>query len=159
MKFLSAPVIPLALAVHSYAACQKYVDPAKNAAKNLQSKYFVDGTYGDQAVWISAVDTFYLQQRAFSGALFPRVRKLITTFLELTVDAVSGTKEYATVIDSVYRGQEDYLDNGGSYDDVQWVVMSYLMAGNAERAKHYYDIASSALEDKYCGGGRKSSKP
>ncbi|KAK1217008.1 hypothetical protein PQX77_020358 [Marasmius sp. AFHP31] len=131
MKFLSASVIPLFLAVHSHAVCQKYVDAAKNAAKNLQTKYFSDGTYGDQAVWISAVDTFYLQQ----------------------LDAVAGTKDYSKVIDTVYRGQEDYLDNGGSYDDVQWVVMSYLMAGNPERAKHYYDIASSALEDKYCGGG------
>ncbi|KAL0574911.1 hypothetical protein V5O48_007055 [Marasmius crinis-equi] len=131
MKFSSASLVPLLLATQSYAACQKYVDAAKSAAKNLQSKYFKDGTYGDQAVWISAVDTFYLEQ----------------------LDAVAGTKDYATVIDTVFRGQEDYLDNGGSYDDVQWVVMAYLLAGNQERAKHFYDIASTALEDTYCGGG------
>ncbi|ESK85560.1 glycoside hydrolase family 76 protein [Moniliophthora roreri MCA 2997] len=133
MKLSSSFLSLTILATQSHfanAACQKYVDAAKTAAKHLQSEYFKDGTYGDQAVWISAVDTFYLGQ----------------------LDAVAGTKDYANVINTVYKGNEDYLDNGKSYDDVQWVVMSYLLAGNQERAKHFYDIASEARDDT-CGGG------
>ncbi|KAK7052834.1 hypothetical protein VNI00_004153 [Paramarasmius palmivorus] len=136
MKLSSTFSALLVITTHAYlanAACQKYVDAAKTAAKHLQSEYFKDGTYGDQAVWISAVDTFYLEQ----------------------LDAVAGTKDYADVINTVYKGNEDYLDNGKSYDDVQWVVMSYLLAGNQERAKHFYDIASEARDDT-CGGGCKN---
>ncbi|KAF9262689.1 glycoside hydrolase family 76 protein [Marasmius fiardii PR-910] len=131
MKFLASTSLFLSLASYSHATCQKYIDAAKTAAKNLQSTYFKGGTYGDQAVWISAVDAFYLLQ----------------------LDAASGSSEYGQVINTVFRGQEDYLDNGKSYDDVQWVATAYLMAGNQERAKHFYDIASEALETSYCGGG------
>jgi hypothetical protein len=54
------------------ATCQKYLTAAQAAAGTLQSTRFSNGTYGKQAVWISAVDTFYLLQRArellsFSG--------------------------------------------------------------------------------------------
>ncbi len=44
--------------------CQKYVDAAVTAAEKLQASYFgADGTYGDQAVWIGAVDTWHLLRR------------------------------------------------------------------------------------------------
>ena len=48
-----------------HGLCQKYVDAATTAAANLQSKYFSDGTYGDQAIWIGAVDNWYLQLRGY----------------------------------------------------------------------------------------------
>jgi hypothetical protein len=49
------------------AVCRKYLDAASTAATNLQNTYFVGGTYpqATQWVWISAVDAFYLRQRAF----------------------------------------------------------------------------------------------
>ncbi|KAG7091283.1 hypothetical protein E1B28_010331 [Marasmius oreades] len=130
MKFLVSSSLSLLLASHTYAACQKYIDAAKTAAKNLQSTYFKNGTY-DQAVWISAVDNFYLLQ----------------------LDAVSGSNISSGVIDTVFLGQEDHLEHGESYDDVQWVSTTYLTAGNLERAKHFYDIASTALDTSTCGGG------
>nr|UUA80606.1 glycoside hydrolase family 76 protein [Flammulina filiformis] len=112
--------------------CQKYVDAAVSAAANLQSRYFgADGTYGDQAIWISAVDDWHLQR----------------------LDALTGQSTYSSVIDTVYHGNEDYLENGGSYDDVQWVSIDYLLSGNVEMGKKYYDIASTAVDSTYCGGG------
>ncbi|KAJ7133737.1 glycoside hydrolase family 76 protein [Mycena crocata] len=116
------------------AACQKYLTAAQSAASTLQSSYFANGVYtGNQAVWISAVDTFYLLQ----------------------LDALAGSSTYAPVIDSVFNGQETYLTTGKSYDDVQWVSLAYLFAGSKylDSAKKYYDIASTAVDSSYCGGG------
>ncbi|KIY67050.1 glycoside hydrolase family 76 protein [Cylindrobasidium torrendii FP15055 ss-10] len=122
--FILAPTL-----VHGL--CQKYVDAASTAAKNLQATYFKDGTYGDQAIWISAVDNWHLQR----------------------LDKLTGQTTYSDVINTVYRGNELYLEFGGSYDDVQWVVIDYLLAGDVDSAKKYYDIASSAVDSDYCGGG------
>ncbi|KAJ7125373.1 glycoside hydrolase [Mycena epipterygia] len=116
------------------AACQKYLTAAQSAASTLQSSYFSNGVYsGDQAVWISAVDTFYLLQ----------------------LDAIAGDSNYATVIDSVFNGQETYLTTGQSFDDVQWVALAYMFGGSThlDSAKTYYDIASTAVDSSYCGGG------
>ncbi|KAJ7496623.1 glycoside hydrolase family 76 protein [Mycena latifolia] len=124
---LSAPAL-----VH--ATCQKYLTAAQSAASTLQASYFSNGVYsGDQAVWISAVDTFYLLQ----------------------LDAITGNSTYSAVIDTVFNGQETYLTTGQSFDDVQWVVLAYMFAGNAhlDSAKMYYDIASTAVDSSYCGGG------
>ena len=75
--------------------------------------------------------------------------------LEWVVDALTGQSTYSSVIDTVYHGNEDYLENGGSYDDVQWVSIDYLLSGNVEMGKKYYDIASTAVDSTYCGGGCK----
>ena len=56
-----ASVMPIR-APAAAAKCQKYVDSASKAASALQSEYFKDGTYGDQAIWIGAVDAFYLNR-------------------------------------------------------------------------------------------------
>ncbi|KAL1725883.1 glycoside hydrolase family 76 protein [Schizophyllum commune] len=125
-----ASVMPIR-APAAAAKCQKYVDSASKAAAALQSEYFKDGTYGDQAIWIGAVDAFYLNR----------------------LDDVAGTSDYKDVITTVFNGQEDYLTNGGSYDDVQWVSIAYLAYGDQENAKKYYDIASSARDSQTCGGG------
>lgn len=69
---------------------------------------------------------------------------------------MTGTSDNAGVIDTVFNGQEDYLDNGESFDDVQWVSIAYLTAGNTAKAKHYYDIASTAVDSDYCDGGCES---
>ena len=53
------------LIVQSNALCQKYVNPAKEAAGVLQKTYFHGGNYEPQFVWTSAVDVFYLETRAF----------------------------------------------------------------------------------------------
>ncbi|KAJ6590167.1 glycoside hydrolase family 76 protein [Mycena vulgaris] len=127
LLFFSAPALV-------DAACQKYLTAAQNAATTLQASYFSNGVYsGDQAVWISAVDTFYLLQ----------------------LDAITGNSTYVAVIDSVFNGQETYLTTGQSFDDVQWVVLSYMFAGDThlDSAKMYYDIASTAVDSSYCGGG------
>ncbi|KAJ7286921.1 glycoside hydrolase family 76 protein [Mycena rebaudengoi] len=113
------------------ATCQKYLTAAQAAAGTLQSTRFSNGTYGKQAVWISAVDTFYLLQ----------------------LDQLAGTSTYADVISTVFRDEEDYLNTGKSWDDVQWVSIAHLYAGNTAQSTHYYDIASEADETSYCGGG------
>jgi hypothetical protein len=41
----------------------------------------------------------------------------------------------------VFAAWEGQLDNGNSYDDVQWVSIAYLRAGNLAQAQKYYDIA------------------
>lgn len=72
MKFISSASVALAAALVSLpqlvqANCAKYTDAARAAAGNLQSAYFVNGGYpqSTQWVWISAVDAFYLRQRAY----------------------------------------------------------------------------------------------
>ncbi|KAF8869314.1 glycoside hydrolase family 76 protein [Mucidula mucida] len=105
----------------------------RDRRRKLQASYFgADGTYGDQAVWIGAVDTWHL----------------------LRLDALTGASTYSGVIDTVFKGNEDYLENGGSYDDVQWVSIAYLQAGNTELGKKFYDIAGTAVDSTYCRGGR-----
>ncbi|TRM68912.1 glycoside hydrolase family 76 protein [Schizophyllum amplum] len=133
MSFLSLSsfILLSALALRADAKCQKYVDSAQAAAAALQSEYFTDGTYGDQAIWIGAVEAYYLNR----------------------LDEVAGSSNYTDVITTVFNGQEDYLTNGGSFDDVQWVSIAYLAAGDQENAKKYYDIAASARDSDYCGGG------
>ncbi|KAF7294040.1 Glycoside hydrolase family 76 protein [Mycena kentingensis (nom. inval.)] len=129
-RTLVATILPLAVG----ATCQKYLDAATRAASALQATYFDSGTgtyKDDQAVWISAVDTFYLLQ----------------------LDSIAGTSTYASVIDTVFKGQEVYLETGESFDDVQWVSLAYGFAGDVENAKKYYDIATTAVESSYCGGG------
>ncbi|PBK90828.1 glycoside hydrolase family 76 protein [Armillaria gallica] len=111
--------------------CQKYVDAATTAAANLQSAYFSGGTYPSQPVWISAVDAWHLQR----------------------LDGLTGASTYSGVINTVFTNYENELQNGGSYDDVQWVSVAYLSAGNVDMAKKYYDIASTAVDSSYCGGG------
>ncbi|KAK0205505.1 glycoside hydrolase family 76 protein [Desarmillaria ectypa] len=111
--------------------CQKYVDAATTAATNLQSGYFSGGTYPSQPVWISAVDAWHLQR----------------------LDGLTGASTYSSVINTVFTNYENELQNGGSYDDVQWVSVAYLLAGNIDMAKKYYDIASTAVDSSYCGGG------
>jgi hypothetical protein len=69
------------------------------------------------------------------------------------VDAVRGTSQYADVVNTVFNGWQNWLDTGGSYDDVQWVAITYAQAGQVDNAKHYYDIAASAWTTDYCGGG------
>lgn len=58
-------IIPNALAVvlpHA-ETCAKYLDLAIEAADALQERYFTaEGDYGPQAVWISGVDTIYLNK-------------------------------------------------------------------------------------------------
>jgi hypothetical protein len=73
-----------------------------------------------------------------------------------TVDSLAGNSTYSGVINTVFNGQQDYLTNGQSYDDVQWVAIAYLQAGQQDEAKKYYDIASTAVDSTYCGGGRAS---
>ncbi|KAF8886007.1 glycosyl hydrolase family 76-domain-containing protein [Infundibulicybe gibba] len=59
----------------------------------------------------------------------------------------------AQVLSTVFKGQENHLDTGKSYDDVQWVSIAYLRAGNIPLAKKYYDIAATGGDTAYCGGG------
>ncbi|KAJ7478575.1 glycoside hydrolase family 76 protein [Mycena galericulata] len=113
------------------ATCQKYVDAALTAAANLQSAYFTGGGYGSQQPWIGAVDSFHLSQ----------------------LDTLAGVSTYSDVINTVFTAWEGQLDNGDSYDDVQWVSIAYLRAGNLAQAQKYYDIASTAVTTDYCGGG------
>jgi len=127
--FISAAL--LASSQTAEAACPKYVDAANEAATNLQSQFFVNGAYGSQSVWIGAVDTVYLLQ----------------------LYSLAGNSTYSGVINTVFNGQQDYLTNGQSYDDVQWVAIAYLQAGQQDEAKKYYDIASTAVDSTYCGGG------
>lgn len=65
--FFSILLLAMLGTLHSPSAnakCAKYVDAAKTAGDTLQSKYFSNGIYtDDQAVWIGAVDTFYLLKR------------------------------------------------------------------------------------------------
>ncbi|KAJ7350807.1 glycoside hydrolase family 76 protein [Mycena albidolilacea] len=113
------------------AKCQQYVDAAVTAAANLQSTYFVNGGYGSQQPWIGAVDSFHLSE----------------------LDDLAGVSTYSNVINTVFTAWEGQLDNGNSYDDVQWVSIAYLRAGNLAQAQKYYDIASTAVNTDYCGGG------
>ncbi|KAJ7799968.1 glycoside hydrolase family 76 protein [Mycena olivaceomarginata] len=113
------------------AKCQQYVDAAVTAAANLQSTYFVNGGYGSQQPWIGAVDSFHLSE----------------------LDDLAGVSTYSDVINTVFTAWEGQLDNGNSYDDVQWVSIAYLRAGNLAQAQKYYDIASTAVTTDYCGGG------
>ncbi|KAJ7750098.1 glycoside hydrolase family 76 protein [Mycena maculata] len=71
------------------------------------------------------------------------------------VDVVGDDSTYATVIDSVFNGQETYLTTAQSFDDVQWVVLAYLFGGNTQldSTTMYCDIASAAVDSSYCGGG------
>ncbi|KAJ7750083.1 glycoside hydrolase family 76 protein [Mycena maculata] len=110
------------------ATCQKYIDAAVTAAANLQSAYF---TGGSQQPWIGAVDSFHLSE----------------------LDTLAGVATYSDVINTVFTAWEGQLDNGDSYDDVQWVSIAYLRAGNLAQAQKYYDIASTAVTTNYCGGG------
>ncbi|KAJ7496635.1 glycoside hydrolase family 76 protein [Mycena latifolia] len=113
------------------ATCQKYVDAAVTAAANLQSAYFTNGGYGSQQPWIGAVDSFHLSE----------------------LDTLAGVSTYDDVINTVFTAWVGQLDNGNSYDDVQWVSIAYLRAGNLAQAQKYYDIASTAVTTDYCGGG------
>lgn len=114
------------------ATCQRFVDAAVEAARNLQNQYFHNGGYDkSQWVWIGAVDAYYLKQ----------------------IDGLAGIGDFEGVIGTVFNGWEDQLNNGQSYDDVQWVSMAYLRNGLIDNAKHYYDIASTAVDSSYCGGG------
>lgn len=71
------------------------------------------------------------------------------------MDQLTGQSTYSGVIDTVFNGWWDHLDNGQSFDDVQWVTIAYLQHGNLDQAKKYYDIASQAVDSSYCGGGRE----
>ncbi|KAJ7721467.1 glycoside hydrolase family 76 protein [Mycena metata] len=113
------------------ATCQKYVDAAVTAAANLQATYFVGGSYGSQQPWINAVGSFHLTE----------------------LDTLAGISTYAGVIDTTFNPWFGQLDNGDSFDDVQWVSIAYLRAGNLAQAQKYYDIASTAVSTDYCGGG------
>ncbi|KAK7057769.1 glycoside hydrolase family 76 protein [Favolaschia claudopus] len=115
------------------AKCQKYVDAAVAAAENLQSTYFVNGGYGSQQPWIGAVDSFHLTE----------------------LDDLAGISTHADVINTVFTAWQGQLDNDNSYDDVQWVSIAYLRAGNLAQAQKYYDIASilerpPRLQKCYC---------
>lgn len=72
------------------------------------------------------------------------------------MDGLTGNSTHSGVINTVFNGWQDHLDNGKSYDDVQWVAIAYLRAGNQAEARKYYDIASTAVDNSYCGGGRAS---
>ncbi|KAJ7160100.1 glycoside hydrolase family 76 protein [Mycena filopes] len=131
---LSTTFVSLALLASSplaSATCKKYVDAAVTAAAKLQSTYFVGGSYGSQQPWINAVDSFHLSE----------------------LDTLAGRSTYSDVINTVFNPWFGQLDNGNSYDDVQWVSIAFLRAGNVAQAKKYYDIASSAVSTNYCGGG------
>ncbi len=71
---------------------------------------------------------------------------------------LTGLWGYGNVINTVFDGWENQLDNGGSYDDVQWVAIAYIQAGRHNEAKHYYDVASQGLDSSYCGGGGTFSR-
>ncbi|KAJ7109583.1 glycoside hydrolase family 76 protein [Mycena crocata] len=113
--------------------CGKYLDAANTAAANLQSRYFIGGQYdrNQQWVWISANDNFYLRQ----------------------LDALTGQGTYSNVIDTVFNGWDDWFVNGGSYDDLLWVVLSYLKSGNIDAAKRNYELAIVSEDSGTCGGG------
>ncbi|KAH8827857.1 glycoside hydrolase family 76 protein [Flagelloscypha sp. PMI_526] len=113
--------------------CGKYLDAAKVAASSLQSTYFIGGQYdrAQQWVWISANDNFYLRQ----------------------LDELTGENTYSNVINTVFAGWDDWFANGGSYDDLLWVVISYLKSGNVDLAKKYYDYVKVAEDSATCGGG------
>ncbi|KAJ6631402.1 glycoside hydrolase family 76 protein [Mycena sp. CBHHK59/15] len=128
---LSAALALLAASPLAEAKCQRYVDAALTAASALQSTYFSNGGYGSQQPWIGAVDSFHLSE----------------------LDSLAGVSTYSDVINTVFTAWEGQLDNGNSYDDVQWVSIAYLRAGNLAQAKKYYDIASTAVSTDYCGGG------
>ncbi|KAJ7173716.1 glycoside hydrolase family 76 protein [Mycena filopes] len=131
---LSTTFVSLALLASSplaSATCQRYVDAARTAAANLQSTYFTGGSYGSQQPWINAVDSFHLS----------------------VLDTLAGDSTYGDVINTVFNPWFGQLDNDRSYDDVQWVSIAYLRAGNLGQAQKYYDIASSAVSTDYCGGG------
>lgn len=61
--------------------------------------------------------------------------------IAVQVDTLAGISTYSDVINTVFAAWEGQLDNGNSYDDVQWVSIAYLRAGNLAQAQKYYDIA------------------
>ncbi|KAJ7645923.1 glycoside hydrolase family 76 protein [Mycena polygramma] len=132
--FSTLSVASLALLASSplvSATCQRYVDAAVTAAANLQSAYYTFGYINGQQPWIGAVDSFHLSE----------------------LDTLAGVSTYSDIINTVFTGWEGQLDNGNSFDDVQWVSIAYLRAGNVDQAQKYYDIASTAVNTDYCGGG------
>ncbi|KAJ7578263.1 glycoside hydrolase family 76 protein [Mycena floridula] len=131
-RSLATASLLLAGAQLAQAKCQKYVDAASVAAANLQSTYFANGGYiNGQQPWIGAVDAYYLMQ----------------------IDGLAGTNNYGGVINTVFNDWFGQLDNGQSYDDVQWVALAYLRAGQFDNAKKYYNFASVAVDASFCGGG------
>ncbi len=149
MKAILSTTLLLSGPALVHGLCQKYVAAATTAAENLQSAYFSGGTYPSQPVWISAVDAWHLQRRGFLlSFLFDQIPSAYHL-----VDGLTGASTYSGVINTVFTNYESQLQNGGSYDDVQWVSVAYLSAGNIDMAKKYYDIASTAVDSSYCGGG------
>ena len=57
--------------------------------------------------------------------------------MESVVNALAGSSNYSTVVDTVFDGNENYLLTGDSYNDVQWVAIAYLATGNATGGKRY----------------------
>ncbi|KAJ7033415.1 glycoside hydrolase family 76 protein [Mycena alexandri] len=96
--------------------------------------------YVDAAVTAAA----NLQSTYFTGGSYGSQQPWINavdSFHLTELDTLAGLSTYSD------------LDNGNSYDDVQWVSIAYLRAGNLAQAQKYYDIASTAVSTDYCGGG------
>lgn len=71
------------------------------------------------------------------------------------MDGLIGSSDDLGLINTAFNSYRDHLDYGKSYDDVQWVAIAYIQAGNGDLARKYYDIASEGLDASYCGGGGK----
>lgn len=66
---------------------------------------------------------------------------------------MTGKSDYQGITDSIFEPNWDYLLNGESYDDVQWVSICYQRAGDMDNANLFYDIATRGADTEYCGGG------
>lgn len=78
---------------------------------------------------------------------------------------ITGNDNYSYVVNTVFDPNEDGLEHGQSFDDVQWVVLAYFkvcdylrargkdISSCMQRADLFYQIAASAWDDKTCGGG------
>ena len=71
------------------------------------------------------------------------------------MDALTGEKTHESIINTVFLNEMGHLLSEVSFDDVQWVAIDYMSAGNKVEANKFFEIAAKAKDTGYCGGGCK----